>query len=110
MKPRISIIPLFVALWAAVVASSSAHAAKSPAMAACSKQWADMKAAGQTAGQTWPHFWSQCSKEAAAKDGSDVALPTKSAKTERQSTKPTKTARNEDDSATSAAQKKDCDA
>lgn len=72
---------IFVSLSTSLVMSSAAHAATSPAMQACSKQWADMKAAGQSAGQTWPHFWSQCSKEAAAKNGSDL-LMSRSAKTD----------------------------
>jgi hypothetical protein len=42
-------------------------AAKSPAMEACSKQWDDMKTAGKTGGKTWPSFWSDCSKDFAAK-------------------------------------------
>ena len=28
---------------------------------ACAKQWQVDKAAGKTAGQTWPKYWSQCS-------------------------------------------------
>ena len=28
---------------------------------ACAKQWKADKAAGKTAGQTWPKYWSQCS-------------------------------------------------
>ena len=100
---------IFVSLSTSLVMSSAAHAATSPAMQACSKQWADMKAAGQSAGQTWPHFWSQCSKEAAAKNGSDL-LMSRSAKTDKESPKPVRTAGNDDAGATSAAQKKDCDA
>jgi hypothetical protein len=109
MKTGIVFISLFTALSIVVLVSSSAQAAKSPAMEACSKQWGDMKAAGQTIGQTWPHFWSQCSKDFVAKNGSEVAAPAKSAKAEKESKKPTQTARN-DDSPNSAAQKKDCDA
>src|SRR5215475_1635580 len=41
--------------------------AKSPAMEACSAEWAKMKEAKTIPeGQTWPKFWSQCSKEYAA--------------------------------------------
>jgi hypothetical protein len=38
-------------------------AAASPAMTYCSGQWAELKEAGKTRGQTWPQFWSQCSKD-----------------------------------------------
>ena len=48
-------------------------AAKSPAMEACSKQWDDMKAAGKTGGKTWPSFWSDCSKDFAAKNTTEAA-------------------------------------
>jgi hypothetical protein len=107
MKTRITLITLFI-----VLGLSSAQAAKSPAMETCSKQWNDMKAAGQTGGKTWPSFWSQCSKDFAAKgEGGDVAIPAeKPAKAEKSSRKSTTTARNEDDNSNSAAQKKDCDA
>jgi hypothetical protein len=44
-------------------------AARSPALKACSSQWAGLKKAGKTEGQTWPQFWSQCSKDFAAKNG-----------------------------------------
>jgi hypothetical protein len=43
-----------------------ATAAKSPTMTYCSGLWAELKEAGTTRGQTWPQFWSQCSKEYAA--------------------------------------------
>ena len=43
-----------------------ATAAKSPTMTYCSGLWAELKEAGKTRGQTWPQFWSQCSKEHAA--------------------------------------------
>jgi hypothetical protein len=56
MKTGIVFISLFTALSIVALVSSSAQAAKSPAMEACSKQWGDMKAAGQTVGQTWPDF------------------------------------------------------
>lgn len=51
--------------------------AKSPAMQACSEQWAQMKAANKVpAGTTWPKFWSQCSKDyAAAKTAPPAAAP-----------------------------------
>jgi hypothetical protein len=85
-------------------------AAKSPAMEACSKQWDDMKAAGKTEGKTWPSFWSECSKDFAAKNGTDAAAPEKPAKAEKARKKAATNVRNEDDSASSAQQKKDCDA
>jgi hypothetical protein len=68
-----------------------------------------MKAAGKTEGTTWPSFWSQCSKDFAAKNGGEAApAPEKATKAGKESSK--KTARNEDDNPSSAAQKKDCDA
>jgi hypothetical protein len=85
-------------------------AAKSPAMEACSKQWDDMKAAGKTEGKTWPSFWSECSKDFAAKNGTDAAAPEKPAKAEKAPKNAATNVRNEDDSASSAQQKKDCDA
>ena len=86
-------------------------AAKSPAMEACSKQWDDMKAAGKTGGRTWPSFWSDCSKNLAAKNGTEAAAPEKPAKAEKATPKKAVTSvRNEEDNASSAQQKKDCDA
>ena len=86
-------------------------AAKSPAMEACSKQWDDMKAAGKTGGKTWPSFWSDCSKDFAAKNTTEAAAPEKPAKAEKVTPKKAVTSvRNEDDNASSAQQKKDCDA
>jgi hypothetical protein len=84
--------------------------AKSPAMEACSKQWDDLKAAGKTEGKTWPSFWSQCSKDFAAKNGPVATVPEKPTKGETAPKKAATTARNEDDSPSSAQQKKDCDA
>ena len=83
-------------------------AAKSPAMEACSKQWDDMKAAGKTGGKTWPSFWSNCSKDFAAKNGTEAAAPEKPAKAEKATKNAVTSVRNED--ASSAQQKKDCDA
>ncbi len=52
---------------------------KSPAMQACSDQWAKLKADNKVpAGQTWPKFWSQCAKDYAA--AHPDAAPTKSPK------------------------------
>ncbi len=48
---------------------------KSPAMQACSDQWAKLKADGKVpSGQTWPKFWSQCSKDYAAAHADDEDL------------------------------------
>ncbi|HWJ74050.1 MAG TPA: hypothetical protein VNX29_12860 [Kaistia sp.] len=53
---------------------------KSPAMQACSDQWSQLKADDKVpAGQTWPKFWSQCSKDYAAAHP-DTAAPAKPAK------------------------------
>ena len=43
-----------------------ATAATSPTMTYCSSLWAELKEAGKTRGQTWPQFWSQCSKNYAS--------------------------------------------
>src|SRR5262245_32055892 len=51
--------------------------AATPAMEACSAKWADLKAANKTKGQTWSEFWSQCSKDFAAKNGTEPAQPEK---------------------------------
>ena len=91
--------------------SPSSLGGKSPAMEACSKQWDDMKAAGKTEGKTWPSFWSDCSKNLAAKNGTEAAAPEKPAKAEKATPKKAVTSvRNEEDNASSAQQKKDCDA
>jgi hypothetical protein len=83
--------------------------AATPAMQACSAQWAELKKAGKTKGQTWPEFWSQCSKDFAANNpGATTAPEEPTAK--KATAKTTATARNEDDSAGSAQLKKDCDA
>ena len=57
--------------------------AATPAMEACSGKWADLKAAGKTKGQTWPEFWSQCSKDFAAKNG-EPAAPEKATSCKRE--------------------------
>jgi hypothetical protein len=83
------------------LASQPTAAATSSAMKACSHQWSVMKRANKVPeGQKWSDFWSQCSKDYAAKNGADTA-----------SEKPAKTAAvSEDDSSGSAQAKKDCDA
>jgi hypothetical protein len=62
---------------AAPAADTAAKTAgKSPAMTACSAEWAKMKAAGTTpAGQTWPKFWSQCAKDYAAANPDEGDAP-----------------------------------
>ena len=94
----------------ATFAVGPVFAATSPAMQACSKQWSDMKKANKVPeGEKWSEFWSQCSKDYAAKNGGDTSAG-EAASTEK-ATKPKKTAAvSEDDSASSAQQKKDCDA
>jgi hypothetical protein len=62
--------------------AADAKPAGQTAMASCSDDWAKLKAAGNVpAGQTWPKFWSQCSKDFAAANATDDAAPTKAAKT-----------------------------
>ncbi len=55
--------------------SAGSGKGKSPAMQACSDQWAKLKADGKVPdGQTWPKFWSQCSKDYAAAHADDEDL------------------------------------
>ena len=62
-----------------ITAGAAVAATKSPAMQACSDQWAKLKADNKVpAGQTWPKFWSQCSKDYAA--AHPDAAPAKSPK------------------------------
>jgi hypothetical protein len=107
MKAKSVCVVLAATLSLVAFASLPSLAATSPAMQACSKQWDGMKAAGKTEGKTWPTFWSQCSKNFAAKN-SAAAAPEKAAP--KKATEKATTARNEDDTAGSAQQKKDCDA
>jgi len=72
----------------------------------CSAKWADLKAAGKTKGQTWPEFWSQCSKDFAAKNGTEPAQPEKT--TSKKAAAKT-AAVDESDSSGSGQQKKACD-
>ena len=83
--------------------------AKSPAMEACSKQWDGLSAADKAKDKNWPTFWSQCSKDFAAKNGAEDIPAEKPAKAEK-TVKTVAATRNEDDTASSAQQKKDCDA
>jgi len=103
-----------IPLHCSLLRDSAAHldfapalAAKSPAMQACSAQWADMKKAGKTEGQTWPKFWSQCSKDYAAKNEGGATEPEKTTKSSK---KANTAAVDESDSTGSGQQKKDCDA
>src|SRR5438477_12935458 len=59
--------------------------AKSPAMEYCSGEWAKMKEAKTIPeGQTWPKYWSQCSKDYAAAHASETT-------TEQTTTRPDET-------------------
>ena len=107
MKPQSLFIVACFATALLISTSPSALAAKSPAMQACSAQWADMKKAGKTEGQTWPQFWSQCSKDYAAKNEGGATEPEKTTKSSK---KATTAAVDESDSTGSGQQKKDCDA
>ena len=100
---------LVVLAGAGILASTvAAGAATSPAMKSCSAQWSDMKMNNKVpAGEKWTDFWSQCSKNYAAKNGGDTAPVAATAP----SSKPKRMAAvSEDDSSNSAQQKKDCDA
>jgi hypothetical protein len=111
VEANMKIRSVLVALCAGALLTSGtglpSFAAKSPAMEACSAQWAGMKKAGKTEGQTWPQFWSQCSKDYAAKNAGGAPAP-------EAATKPSKKAAaatvDESDSTGSGQQKKDCDA
>jgi len=110
------VLPVLIALTGAacvaMFASLPADAARSPAIKFCSGQWADMKKADKVPeGETWSQFWSQCSKDFAAKNGGDTGTAEKAAPEKAPKVKkPAATASAEDDSASSAQQKKDCDA
>jgi hypothetical protein len=110
------VLPILVALTGAAcvatIASLPADAARSLAMKSCSGQWAAMKKANTVPeGETWSQFWSQCSKDFAAKNGGDTGTLEKAAPEKASQTKkPATTAAAEDDSPSSAQQKKDCDA
>ena len=57
-----------------LAAGGALAATKSPAMQACSDQWAQLKADDKVpAGTTWPKFWSQCAKDYAAAHPDDSA-------------------------------------
>jgi hypothetical protein len=107
MEVTMKILPILMVLAGigciTALASLPSAAATSSAMKACSHQWSVMKKANKVPeGQKWSDFWSQCSKDYAAKNGSEPATE-KPAKT-------TKTAAvSEDDSSGSAQTKRDCD-
>jgi hypothetical protein len=107
MKVRSVVSALFVGALCSGVPALPSFAAKSPAMEACSAQWADMKKAGKTVGQTWPQFWSQCSKDYAAKNGGGAAETETTAKSSK---KVAAVPVDESDSKGSGQQKRDCDA
>ena len=106
MEVTMKTLPILMVLAATgcmtAFASLPTAAATSSAMKACSHQWSVMKKANKIPeGQKWSDFWSQCSKDYAAKNGSETATD-----------KPAKTktaAVSEDDSSGSAQAKKDCD-
>ena len=108
------LLPILMALSGAVSLATftwqPVDAARSPAMKFCSGQWADMKKANKVPeGEKWSEFWSQCSKDFAAKNG-DEGTAEKAAPKASKANKPAATASAEDDSPRSAQQKKDCDA
>ena len=110
MKARSVLAALGVAMLLGASVTLPSFAAESPAMEACSAQWADLKKAGKTGRQTWPDFWSQCSKDFAAKNGGGEAAPETSTKTSKKAPQKATAAVDESDSSGSGQQKKDCDA
>jgi hypothetical protein len=102
------IFPALISAVCFVAFASPTTAATSEAMKACSQQWSDMKKANKVpAGEKWSEFWSQCAKDYAAKNGD---TGTGQAASSEKASKPKKTVSvSENDSATSAQQKKDCD-
>jgi len=114
MKLRTTLLPLTASLLVAALAPA-VQAAKSPAMESCSAEWKKMKDAGTVvSGQTWPKFWSKCSKDYAAahteggagEQAATTVAPTATKKAA--STKPV--VAEEADTAGSGEQKKQCDA
>jgi gas vesicle protein len=96
MRAKTGYIVLAASLAMLVLIPSHSIAARSSALKTCSSQWASLKKAGKTEGQTWPEFWSQCSKDFASKH--QGAASKKAA------------AVDESDSSGSGQQKQDCDA
>src|SRR5262249_60120602 len=86
-----------------------ASAATSPAMKACSQQWSDMKKANKVPeGEKWSDFWSQCSKDFAAKNGGDTATEQKATTETPAKKKKKRDARPEKNPTSSDQQKKEC--
>lgn len=115
MKGHLTTLMMLLVPMVLVLSSPTAHAAKSPAMESCSAEWKRMKGAGTIPpGQTWPKFWSQCSKDYAAAHpdqataGQGAAAASQPAATKKAAS--TKTATAESDTAGSGEQKKQCDA
>jgi hypothetical protein len=111
MTIRRSII-IAASLIAFAASADASFAAASATTKECSNQWAKMKADNNVpSGMTWPKFLSQCSKDIAASSDQPAAAPTKNA-TKASATKMAAKADtvDEDDSASSAADKKACDA
>ena len=74
MQARLLLVGASMAL--GLFAATLPAAAQSTAMQSCSDDWAKMKAANTIPdGQTWPKFWSQCSKDYAAAHPSEDAAP-----------------------------------
>jgi hypothetical protein len=104
------IVVLTAAVGLAALASASAVAATSPAMKSCSQQWSAMKQASKIPeGEKWSEFWSQCSKDYASKNGENAGTEEKASSEKASKSKKTASV-SENDSPTSAQQKKDCDA
>jgi hypothetical protein len=115
MRARAILMTFAVFASMGIMASTGAEAAKSPAMTACSGQWDAMKKADKLPkDQTWAQFWSQCSKDFTAKNGTDTtaAKPaTSEATTPKEPKSKKKTAAvDESDSTGTSQQKRDCDA
>jgi pyruvate/2-oxoglutarate dehydrogenase complex dihydrolipoamide acyltransferase (E2) component len=125
MRARTLLMTLTVLGLIGIVAAPGAEAAKSAAMTACSGQWDTMKKDNKLPkDETWSQFWSQCSKDFAAKNpAAATAKPAKAEKTAKPETaakpeaaaapkevKKTTAAVEESDTPGSTQQKRDCDA
>jgi hypothetical protein len=130
MQARTLVMTLTAVGLFGVIAPPSAEAAKSPspAMTACSGQWDTMKKENKLPkDETWSKFWSQCSKDVAAKNGADTAPKADTAAKPAKSETPAKpeaaaapkepkkeskktAAADVDDTPGSTQQKRDCDA
>lgn len=124
MRARTLLMTLTVLGLIGIVAAPGAEAAKSAAMTACSGQWDTMKKDNKLPkDETWSQFWSQCSKDFAAKNPAaatakpakaETAKPETAAKPEAaaapKEVKKTTAAVEESDTPGSTQQKRDCDA